>query len=62
MIEKATAIRQFPNIILIKSSIELQQSWLEEEEAATAGVATATVTRDVEAAGEDMVVSPEQES
>ncbi len=60
VLEKATARRRFPNIILIKSLIVFQQSWLEEEEAAVAAVATTTTTRDVAAAG-DVEASRERE-
>jgi hypothetical protein len=57
VLEKATALWRFPNIIFIKSLIVFQQSWLEEEEAATAAVATTTTTRDVAPAGEAVVAS-----
>ena len=57
MLEKATALWRFPNIILIKSLIVFQQPWLGEEEAAAAAVVTATTTRDV-AAVEEAVVAP----
>jgi hypothetical protein len=57
VLEKATALWRFPNIILIKSLIVFQQSWLEEEEAAAAAVATTTTTRDVAPAGEAVVAS-----